>query len=105
MYKMGFSDSWVRKILDCLSSVSFTFKINGTILGSVVPTKGLRQGDLISPYLFLIVADAFSSLLSKAGTDKLIHGAIICRSAPIVSLYVLPMIACFLLKVLLVSAR
>ncbi|XP_021725132.1 uncharacterized protein LOC110692446 [Chenopodium quinoa] len=50
----------------------------------VVPTKGLRQGDPISPYLFLIVADAFSTMLSKAANDRLIHGA---RVSDIISKY------------------
>ncbi|XP_021760199.1 uncharacterized protein LOC110725026 [Chenopodium quinoa] len=85
MMKMGFYDGWVRRILECLSSVSFAFKINGKISGSVVPSWGLCRGDLISPYLFLIVADAFSTLLSKAASDRLIHGARICRGAPRVS--------------------
>lgn len=85
MFRMGFSDNWVRRIMDCLSSVSFSFKINGQISGSVHPTRGLRQGDPISPYLFLLCADAFSTLLSKAARENSIHGARICRGAPRVS--------------------
>ncbi|XP_021714962.1 uncharacterized protein LOC110682919 [Chenopodium quinoa] len=76
---MGFCDGWVQRILDYLSSVSFAFKINGKISSSVVLSRGLRQGDLISPYLFLIVAGAFSSMLSKAANDRLIHRARVCR--------------------------
>ncbi|XP_021836344.2 uncharacterized protein [Spinacia oleracea] len=85
MYRLGFSDNWVRRIMDCLSSVSFAFKINGRISGSVTPSRGLRQGDPISPYLFLIVADAFSTLIAKAAREKLIHGVKICNGAPRVS--------------------
>lgn len=85
MYKMGFCDSWVRRIMDCLSSVSFAFKITGKISGSVIPSRGLRQGDPISPYLFLIVADAFSTLLSKAASENRIHGVKICNGAPRIS--------------------
>ncbi|XP_021722691.1 uncharacterized protein LOC110690168 [Chenopodium quinoa] len=85
MYKMGFCENWVRRIMDCLSSVSFSFKVNGRISGSVTPTQGLRQGDPISPYLFLIVADAFSTLLLKAAKDNLLHGARVCRGAPRIS--------------------
>ncbi|XP_021859944.2 uncharacterized protein [Spinacia oleracea] len=85
MYKMGFSDNWVRRILECLSSASFAFKVNGRISGAVTPSRGLRQGDPISPYLFLIVADAFSTLIAKAAREKLIHGAKICNGAPRVS--------------------
>lgn len=85
MFKKGFSSEWIRRVMDCLSSVSFSFKINGQISGSVIPTRGLRQGDPISPYLFLLCADAFSTLISKAAEEKLIHGARVCKGAPRIS--------------------
>ncbi|XP_021759598.1 uncharacterized protein LOC110724485 [Chenopodium quinoa] len=85
MKKMGFSEMWISRIMACLESVNFSFKINGKISGSVSPTRGLRQGDPISPYLFLLCADAFSTLLNKAATNNLIHGARICKGAPRVS--------------------
>ncbi|XP_057550420.1 uncharacterized protein LOC130828447 [Amaranthus tricolor] len=66
MLQMGFSDDWVRRIMSCITSVQFCFKLNGSIFGNLVPSWGLRQGDPISPYLFLICADAFFSLLSRA---------------------------------------
>ncbi|XP_021763062.1 uncharacterized protein LOC110727505 [Chenopodium quinoa] len=59
----------------CLSSDEYTFKWNGTVDGCVVPARGLRQGDLISLYLNLLCAEAFSSLLRKAADEQLIRGA------------------------------
>lgn len=55
MQKIGFCVDWIEKIMVCISSVYFSFKINGT-----------QARDPISPYLFLLSADAFSTLLSKA---------------------------------------
>ena len=81
---MGFSECWVKRILDCISSVSFSFKLNGSIFGDLKPLRGLRQGDLVSPYLFLICAEAFSSLLSRAAELKEIHGVRVCRGAPVI---------------------
>lgn len=65
--------------------MSFSFKINGQISGSVIPTRGLHQGDPISTYLFLLCTDAFSTLLSKAARENMIHGAKVRRGAPKVS--------------------
>lgn len=82
---MGFCDSWVRRIMQCLSSVSFLFKINEKVLGNVTPSRGLRQGDPISPNLFILCADAFSTLITKGLTNKHIHDINICRGAPPIS--------------------
>ena len=85
MFRLGFSENWVRRIMNCLSSVSLAFKINGQISGSVILSRGLRQGDPISPYLFLIVVSASSTLISKAANEKRIHGVKICNGASRVS--------------------
>lgn len=82
MLRLGFKDSWVQKIMSCITSVSFSFKINGKIQGNVTSTRGLRQGDPISPYLFIICADAFSTLISRGIDQRRIHGVRVCRGAP-----------------------
>ena len=85
MGRLGFSASWIQRIMGCLSSTFFSFKINGRIEGSLTPSRGLRQGDPISPYLFLLCADAFSMLIDKAAREHLIQGVRICRGSPRVS--------------------
>lgn len=49
--------------------------MNGSVCGSVSPSRGFRKGDPLSPYLFILVADVFSGLLREAMRDGLIHGA------------------------------
>ncbi|XP_021743457.1 uncharacterized protein LOC110709547 [Chenopodium quinoa] len=85
MLQMGFRIAWINQIMQCLSSVSFSFKYNGTISGALTPSRGLQQGDPISPYLFLICAEAFSTMISKVASDNLIHGVKVCRDTPRVS--------------------
>lgn len=53
MRRVGFSEQWVVVVRDCLESVSFSFIINGSPHGLVIPTRGIHQGCLLSPYLFL----------------------------------------------------
>ncbi|WCJ39585.1 RNA-directed DNA polymerase (reverse transcriptase) [Euphorbia peplus] len=69
----------------CVSSVSFAFLINGQPKRFVKPSRGLRQGDPISPYLFLICAEALSSKIRKAEVGQLLHGVRVCQGAPRVS--------------------
>ncbi|XP_057246803.1 uncharacterized protein LOC130589540 [Beta vulgaris subsp. vulgaris] len=85
MLKLGFCESWIRRVMVCLSSVTYSFKLNGKVQGNIIPSRGLRQGDPLSPYLFLLCAEAFSALLTRAAGDGKIHGARVCRSAPRIS--------------------
>lgn len=71
--------------MNCVTSVSYRVKVNGNISESFVPGHGLRQGDPLSPYLFLICAEGFSALLSDAENTGLIQGVRICPNAPSIS--------------------
>nr|KYP39961.1 hypothetical protein KK1_038699 [Cajanus cajan]KYP39965.1 hypothetical protein KK1_038703 [Cajanus cajan] len=59
--------------------------VNGEGVGPISPKRGLRQGDPLSPYLFILCAEGLSSLLRKAEARGELHEATICRGAPQVS--------------------
>ncbi|XP_038687533.1 uncharacterized protein LOC119986913 [Tripterygium wilfordii] len=82
MIKMGFAGRWVEMILECLKSVKYSVLINGSLKGSWSPKRGLRQGDPLSPYLFIICAEALSKMLEKAHNDKVFQGVKVARGAP-----------------------
>ena len=82
MLKMGFCPIWVRWIMNCLSTVSYSFNLNGEKVGYVQPKWGIRQGDPLSPYLFLFVAEALSNLINKAAASKMWTGIQVGRKCP-----------------------
>ncbi|XP_042988663.1 uncharacterized protein LOC122316195 [Carya illinoinensis] len=74
MVKLGFSEKWIRLVMGCVSSVSYSLLINGSSQGFFKPSRGIRQGDPLSPYLFLLVSEVLSNLLNHAERNKRIHG-------------------------------
>ncbi|KAA3467739.1 reverse transcriptase [Gossypium australe] len=79
MKALGFNDDWLVLILRCVTSVSYSVSFNGVNSNWFSPSRGLRQGDPLSPYLFLICAEGFSTLLEDAKQKDRIRGASIGR--------------------------
>ncbi|KAA3453657.1 reverse transcriptase [Gossypium australe] len=71
---MGFCEGWILIIMRCITSVTYTVVINGKHGEEFKPQRGLRQGDPLSPYLFLICAEGFSRLIELAKKEKRLSG-------------------------------
>ncbi|XP_074336841.1 uncharacterized protein LOC141674013 [Apium graveolens] len=83
--KFGFNPTWIGRVMGCVKTVSYGFWQNGTEFGDVKPQRGIRQGDPISPYLYILCAEGLSSILRRHEEAGLIHGCIAARGAPSIS--------------------
>ena len=63
LLKLGFQESWVALIMKCITTVSYSILVNGEPKGMIKPSRGLRQRDPLSPYLFLFCAKGLNALL------------------------------------------
>ena len=66
MEKMGFGEKWVKLIIECISTVSYSILVNGEPNDDIKPSRGIRQGDPLSPYLFLLCSEGLNRLLQAA---------------------------------------
>lgn len=61
----GFSNKARKLILSCLTSVEFNILLNGSITGKVIPSKGLRKGDPLSPFFFILCFEILTKLIER----------------------------------------
>ena len=66
LQKMGFGSKWLGWMWSCLSSAKFSVLVNGVPAGFFPSTKGLRQGDPLSPYLFVMGMEVLDVLIRRA---------------------------------------
>uniref|UniRef100_A0A803PHA9 Reverse transcriptase domain-containing protein n=1 Tax=Cannabis sativa TaxID=3483 RepID=A0A803PHA9_CANSA len=85
MTQLGFPWKMVALIMHCVSSVTYRITYGGNNMGPINPSRGIRQGDPLSPYLFLICAEGFSSLVKMFVQKQWLSGCRVARNAPIVS--------------------
>jgi hypothetical protein len=85
LVKLGSQSTWVQWVMSRVTSVCYMVRFNGVLSTPFSPSRGLRQGDPLSPYLFLFVADDLSKTISKRVETQQLHELRICRGAPGVS--------------------
>lgn len=85
LLKMGFSAEWVALMMQCISSVSYKVLLNGEPKGHIFPERGLRQGDSLSPYLFILCTEALIVNIKKEERQKRLTGLKVARACPAIS--------------------
>lgn len=79
---MGFHEKVVALLMQCVNIVSYAIIVNGSPIAFFKPTRVLRQGDLLSPYLFLFVSNVLSFAFQHALNFYMISGFRINRRCP-----------------------
>ncbi|KAL0439452.1 UNVERIFIED_CONTAM: putative mitochondrial protein [Sesamum latifolium] len=83
--RLGFQGDFVSLIMTCVSTVSFSFMLNGSNFGHIRPKRGIRQGDPLSPYLFLFCAEVFSRMIQYEESRGTLKGVAVRRNGPRIS--------------------
>ena len=71
--------------MSCIKSVSYTFLVNGSPQGAVNPSRGIRQGDPLSPYIFILCTEVLCALCDKALLDGTLYGVRVSRASPAIN--------------------
>lgn len=98
MTKMNFPTGFIKNIMNCVTTSSFAVLVNGQPARRFLPSRGLRQGDPLSPFLFILCSEGLSALLRDAEIKKEIHEVRIGRGVRRLVTCFLLMIACYLLE-------
>lgn len=85
MKLLNFPDIWNKWIKECISTASTNVLVNGSSSGEFQPERGIRQGNPLSPFLFLIAAEGLNLLVRNATREGKIRGGIIGREIVLVS--------------------
>jgi hypothetical protein len=70
----GFDQGWVKWILNLTSSAFFSILVNGVPSAPFSPSRGIRQGDPLCPFLFVLMAEGLGRTISAAITDSSLKG-------------------------------
>ena len=79
MLKIGLPEQWVNLAMETIRVTSYSVLINGEPEGFITPTRGIKQGNPLSPYLFLLCVEGLSSLIWKATDSNRLKGIYSCR--------------------------
>ena len=81
LQQFGFEAVWINWVMECVTTVSYSYLINGR----VYPKRGLRQGDPLSPYLFILCTEVLTGLCFREQQSGCFNGQRVARKSPLVN--------------------
>ncbi|XP_010418622.1 PREDICTED: uncharacterized protein LOC104704195 [Camelina sativa] len=82
---LGFHDRWIAWVMGCVTSVNYSVLVNGESYGSFQPERGIRQGDPLSLFLFVLCTEALVHLFNQAASEGKISGIQFHHSGPAIN--------------------
>lgn len=92
--RLGLHDIWTNWIMQCVTMVTYSYLVNDTSYGEVRPFRGIRQGDPMSPYLFILCGEVLSGLCKNAAKNGTLQGVRVARGCHESIICYLQMIPC-----------
>lgn len=74
LLRLGFHVKWVQWIMACINSVTYAFLINGSPREKIKPSRRIRLGDPLSPYIFILCREVLSGLCNPTQANGLLKG-------------------------------
>lgn len=85
LLNIGFPPKITSTIMKCINNVNFSILLNGLPTDKIIPTREIRQGIPISPYLFILCANVLSNLINKAQLSKELSSITISKEVPYIT--------------------
>ncbi|KAL9676543.1 hypothetical protein QQ045_004757 [Rhodiola kirilowii] len=80
--RLNFPTPWIDKIMACVRSITYRIRVNGIVSDIFTPERGIRQGDPLSPYLFVLCMEWLARRLERAYQVGDVQGIRVSRSGP-----------------------
>ena len=81
---LGFAEVWIERVMFCVSSVTFSTLINNQAFGCFQPERGLKQGDLMSTFLFILCTEGLIHMLNTTARNDKIQGIRFDEEGPMI---------------------
>lgn len=85
LWEVGIKGSILELLMQCIISVQYKAILNGELIDSFSPQCGIRQGDPLSPYIFVLCTEKLSHLIQQKIQDRAWKSVQICQGGPHIS--------------------